>query len=119
MWVVRMGKPAGAVTFGDFVDAFVASIWKAGTKFQRIDIVFDSYILNSSKGNTRARRARTAKPIRRVIENRGVPLLKIGKTFFARKKLLCQFSFRRALLLVASEMNMKQGQTTPRLTYSL
>ena len=54
-WVVAFGKSASAVNFGDYADTFVNSIWRVGARFQRIDVVFDRYIPNSIKGNTRKR----------------------------------------------------------------
>ena len=45
-----------------------------GSRCDRIDIVFDRYRPDSIKRGTGRRRTKTCRPIRRVIENRDVPL---------------------------------------------
>ena len=51
--LVAMGKPNNAVTFGDLADTYVL---KVGSKYQRIDVVFDRYREETIKGTTRKRR---------------------------------------------------------------
>ena len=72
--VVALGKPNIAVTFGDLADIYVRAVLKIGSSYQRIDIVFDRYREESIKGGTRARRTKTPRPIRRIVEGRDVPL---------------------------------------------
>ena len=74
--LVALGKPPGAVNFGDLADIFVETILRKGSQYQRIDIVFDRYREQTIKGTTRKRRAKAARPIRRCIEGRHVPLPK-------------------------------------------
>lgn len=74
--VVALGKPDKAVTFGDLADTYVRAVLKAGSNYQRIDIVFDRYRDETIKGATRTRRTKAAQPIRRVVEGRDVPLPK-------------------------------------------
>jgi hypothetical protein len=72
--VVAIGKPPDAKTFGDLADIFTQSIFQSGTSYDRIDVIFDRYREESIKSETRLRRTKTARPIRRVIEGRDVPL---------------------------------------------
>ena len=41
--VVTVGKPSGAVPFGDVADIFVRSVQQIGLKYDRIEVVFDKY----------------------------------------------------------------------------
>ena len=81
--VVSLGKPKDSVTFGDMSDAFLRAVLQIGKFCQRIDVVFDRYWEYSIKEITRKRRSKTSKPIRRVIENRDVPLPKNWSNFMA------------------------------------
>ena len=72
--VVALGKPDGAVTFGDLADIYVKAVLTVGEKYHRIDIVFDRYRKEPTKGTTRVTRTKGACPIRRVVESRKVPL---------------------------------------------
>ncbi len=81
--VVAIGKPINAENFGDLSDVFVKSVLQTGSKYKRIDIVFDRYRDMSIKSSTRARRTKTAQPIRRVVEGRDVPLPKNWENFMA------------------------------------
>ena len=74
--VVDLGKPNAAVTFGDLADTYVKTVLKAGSEYHRIDVVFDRYRDETIKGTTRTRRSKTARPIRRLVEGRDVPLPK-------------------------------------------
>ena len=71
--VVALGKPANAKTFGDLADIYLRTVLKAGSNFQRVDIVFDRYRKETIKGATRTRRTKAARPIRRIVEGRDVP----------------------------------------------
>ncbi len=64
--VVAIGRPTTATNFGDLADVFVKSVLQTGSKYQRIDIVFDRYRNMSIKSSTRARRTKAAQPIRRI-----------------------------------------------------
>jgi len=72
--VIALGRPHGAVTFGDFADHFVTGVLQSGAPYKRIDILFDRYYDISIKAGTRKKRGCGARPIRRPIENRNVPL---------------------------------------------
>ena len=78
-----MGKPDNATTFGDLADTFVRAVLKAGANYQRIDVVFDRYRKETIKGTTRTRRTKTAQPIRRLVEDRDVPLPKSWMNFLS------------------------------------
>jgi uncharacterized protein YdcH (DUF465 family) len=60
-------------TFGDFSTVFMNAVFRYGSPFERIDLVFDRYDQQSIKAGTRTKRKRSM-PIRRVIEHRDVPL---------------------------------------------
>ena len=81
--VVSLGRPDNAVTFGDLADTYVRAVLRAGYKYQRIDIVFDRYRKETIKGGTRTRRTKLARPIRRPIESRDVPLPKNWTNFLS------------------------------------
>ena len=71
-----LGKPDAAVAFGDLADTCVKTVLKAGSGYHRIDVVFHRYRDETIKGTTRTRRSKTARPIRRLVEGRDVPLPK-------------------------------------------
>ena len=81
--VVALGKPDNAVTFGDLADIYVRAVLKAGSKYQRVDIVFDRYREETIKSPTRTRRTKAARPIRRLVEGRDVPLPKNWTNFLS------------------------------------
>ena len=72
--VAAVGKPEKAKTFGDLSDVFVNTVLSKGTAYKRVDIVFDRYREKSIKASTRTRRSRNVRAIRRIIEDRSVPL---------------------------------------------
>ena len=72
--IVALGKPSDAVTYGDLADNYVKTVLKMGSKFKRIDIVLDRYREKSIKASTRTRRCKSARPIRRIVEDRDVSL---------------------------------------------
>jgi hypothetical protein len=82
-FVMAIGKPPKAKTFGDLADAFVAPVLRSGAAFCRIDVVFDRYYDMSIKGGTRKRRGKQAAPVRREIQDRSVPLPPNWNNFMA------------------------------------
>ena len=81
--VNAVGKPADNKTFGDLADTFVTAVLKMGTSYNRIDVVFDRYKEDSIKAGTRHNRSKHAKPIRRMVEGRHVPLPSNWQNFMA------------------------------------
>ena len=81
--VVAIGKPAGAHTFGDLADVFIEHVLVSGKCFKRIDVTFDRYIDNSTKSGTRKNRSRKARPIRKIVDGRTVPLPQNWNDFLA------------------------------------
>ena len=81
--VVALGKPDGAVMFGDLADTYVKTVLKTGERYQSIYIVFDRYRKETIKGSTRTRRSKSTRPIRRVVESRNVPLPKNWPNFLS------------------------------------
>ena len=53
---------------------YVGVVLRKGVRFKRIDVVFDQYRTQSIKSGTRKKKSKFVQPIRRVIENRNVPL---------------------------------------------
>jgi hypothetical protein len=53
---------------------YVGVVLRKGVRFRRIDVVFDRYRTQSIKSGKRQKRSQSVQPIRRVIENRNVPL---------------------------------------------
>ena len=73
--VQALGKPVGAKTFGDLADAFVASVFSFfDDTCSRVDVVIDRYEKDMIKNASRITRSKGSRPIRRIIENRDVPL---------------------------------------------
>ena len=72
--LVQSFKTHGMKTFGDFADEFVSTVFRKGNAYSRIDVLFDRYRDLSIKSGTRTRRAKGKQPVRRVIENKEVPL---------------------------------------------
>ena len=70
----RARKVCMSVTFGDYADIYVQTVLTSGQNYQHIDVVFDRYRDDTIKSGTRTRRTQAARPIRRVIESRDVPL---------------------------------------------
>lgn len=81
--VIALGRPQGAVTFGDFADHFIKNVLQHGASYKRIGVLFDRYYDVSIKSGTRKKRTCRARPIRRPIENRGVPLPSRWDNFLA------------------------------------
>ena len=74
--LVALGKPDAVVTFGDLADTYEKTVLNAGSEYHIIDLVFDRYRDETIKGTTRTRCSKTARPIRRLVEGRAVPLPK-------------------------------------------
>lgn len=72
--VMALGMPQEVVTFGDFADLFVKTVLLMGSRSSRIDVTFDRYEIVSIKSGTRKKRSEGTRSIRRVIENRSVPV---------------------------------------------
>lgn len=72
--LVQSFKTHGMKTFGDFADEFDSTVFRKGNAYSRIDVLFDRYRDLSIKSGTRTRRAKGKQPVRRVIENKEVPL---------------------------------------------
>ena len=82
-------------------DAYTQAVLQKGKNCLRIDIVFDRYRELSIKSHTRHKRSKTCHPIRRVIENRNVPLPNNWSNFLAlqeNKIDLCWFLWEQILL---------------------
>jgi len=74
---------SGAQTFGDFADSFQTAALQAGSCCQQIHVIFDQYREDSIQSGTRERRAKSTRPIRRVIEDDSFPLPHIWPNFLA------------------------------------
>lgn len=81
--VVSLGKPAGITNFGELADAFVKLVMHMGRCFDRIDVTFDRYRDTSIKADTRMKRSKHARLIRRVVEDGSVPVPHNWKDFLA------------------------------------
>lgn len=81
--VVALGRPTEAKTFGDFANIFTQTVLKAGSSFDRVDVVFDRYREQSIKASTREKRTKTCQPIRRLVEGPDVPLPANWNNFLA------------------------------------
>ena len=81
--VAAVGKPADAQTFGAYADRFQDAVLGADSRYQQIHVLFDRYEKSSIKAGTRERRTRTIRPVRRVIENKNVPLPNSWSNFLA------------------------------------
>ncbi|KAJ8893112.1 hypothetical protein PR048_005695 [Dryococelus australis] len=74
--VVALGKPENALIFGNLADMYIMTVLKVCYRYQRIDVVFDRYREETIKSTTRKRCIKSTRPIRRLIEDRDVPLPK-------------------------------------------
>ena len=82
--VAAIGKPETAKSFGEYADCFVSAVLRKGSGCSRIDVVFDRYRKHSIKASTRTRRTKKmARPVRRIIEGRNVPLPQKWQSFLA------------------------------------
>jgi len=82
--VAAFGKPEKAKTLDGFADCYVDTVLRKGSEYQRIDVFFDHYRRHSIKATTRSQRSKnTARPVRRGIEGREVPLPMKWEAFLA------------------------------------
>lgn len=72
--LVQSFKTHGMKTFGDFADEFDSTVFRKGNAYSKIDVLFDRYRDLSIKPGTRTRRAKGKQSVKRVIENKEVPL---------------------------------------------
>ena len=84
--MMALGKPDAAITFGDYADQFVGHVLKTANGFDRVDVVFDRYQEFSIKTGTRVKRTKKLRPIRRLIENKDVPLPKQWPDYMASEE---------------------------------
>ena len=54
--VATIGRPPRAQTFGDFADGFLSAVLEAGSRCQRIQVIFDRHREDFIKSGTRKRR---------------------------------------------------------------
>ena len=90
--VFSIGKAENCSTFGHLADKFIESVMWQGRSYGRIDVVFDRYRVNSIKENTRSRRTKNLKPIRKLIEHRDVPLPQNWSNFLASPENKAEYS---------------------------
>ena len=81
--LAAIGKPQGIATFGDLSNSFRATVILAARSYDRVDVLFDRYKDISIKSGTRKQRSKGTRPVRRVIENRNVPLPNDWRNFLA------------------------------------
>ena len=81
--MATIGKPSDALTFGDYGEAFQTAVLKAGSRYDQIHVLFDSYERSSIKAGTRERRTKATRPVRRVIKNENVPVPNNWSNFLA------------------------------------
>ena len=82
--VAAIGKTEKAKTLGGFVDCCVDAVLRKGSGYQRIDVFFDHYRRHPIKAATRSQHPKnTARPVRRGIEGREVPLPMKWQAFLA------------------------------------
>ncbi|XP_052128446.1 uncharacterized protein LOC127750548 [Frankliniella occidentalis] len=81
--IMSIGKPQHAQTFGDLANAVTSRIKNMSAHYQRVDIVFDRYNQLSIKAGTRQKRTASARPIRKAITSRAVPLPKSWSNYVA------------------------------------
>ena len=79
--VVTVGKRDAAVTCGDLAETYMKTMRIAGSEYHRIDVVFGRYRDETFKSTTINRRRTAARPIRRLVESRDVPLPKNWSIF--------------------------------------
>ena len=104
--LVQSMKTHGMKTFGDFADEFVSTVVRKGAMYSRVDVLFDRYREQSIKSGTRSRRAKGQQPVRRVIENKDVPLPNNFSAFLSlndNKKDLAAFLSEQIILHAPTE----------------
>ncbi|KAG1647324.1 Down syndrome cell adhesion molecule-like protein 1 [Nymphon striatum] len=109
--IMSLGKPADVNTFGEYADVVVKYVLKQGEAYNRIDVTFDRYNDLSIKGDTRVKRTKKSRPIRRLIEDDDVPLPNKWTDFMAstdNKGDLCLY-LSNALATAPSEKTIVVG----------
>lgn len=99
-FVLSLGRPHQAETFGDYADCFIKRILSNGYKYREVHVVFDRYVSQSVKAGTRKKRAKGFAPVRRDITDSNVPLPKNWSSFLflsENKADLCRFLSDRIL----------------------
>lgn len=81
--VMALGKPPDTTTFGDYANKFTDTVLKMGAKYQRVDVVFDRYLVESIKTGTRVKRKQRQRPVHCEIKNESVPLPADWSSFMA------------------------------------
>ena len=79
--VAAIEKPARPTTFGNLADVFAENVLVSGIFFRRIDVTSNRYIDNSTK--SRIRKNRSRKAIRKIVDDRTVPLPQNWNEFIA------------------------------------
>ena len=72
--VAAIGRPSGAQAFGDFADGFLSAVLEAGSRCQRIHVIFDRHREDFTKSGTRKGRTKSTNPTRRIIEDGSGPV---------------------------------------------
>ncbi|CAG9825834.1 unnamed protein product [Phaedon cochleariae] len=80
-FVLSLGRPNQAETFGDYAACFIKRILYYGYKYKEVHVVFDRYRAQSVKVGTRKKTAKGYAPVRRDIEDCNVPLPKNWSNF--------------------------------------
>ncbi|KAG1701285.1 SH3 and multiple ankyrin repeat domains protein 1 [Nymphon striatum] len=109
--IMSLGKPAYVNTFGEYADVVVKYVLKQREAYNRIDVTFDRYNDLSIKGDTRVKRTKKSRPIRRLIEDDDVPLPNKWTDFMAstdNKGDLCLY-LSNALATAPSEKTIIVG----------
>ncbi|KAG1682470.1 Retinal homeobox protein Rx1 [Nymphon striatum] len=109
--IMSLGKPADVNTLGEYADVVVKYVLKQGEAYNRIDVTFDRYNDLSIKGDTRVKRTKKSRPIRRLIEDDDVPLPNKWTDFMAstdNKGDLCLY-LSNALATAPSEKTIVVG----------
>ena len=110
--VLLLRKPDNAQTFGNLTGIYISTIQKVCSRYQWID-VFDRYREETIKCTTRTSDKKAARPIRRIIGGRDVPLRRNWNNFLylaGNKADLSNFQMTKKLwLLEGSRMNVGLG----------
>jgi len=104
--IMSLGKPSDVNTFGEYADVVLKYIFKQGEAYDRIDVTFDRYRDLSIKADTRVKRTKKSRPIRRLIEDKDVPLPNKWTDFLAstdNKRDLCLFLSNALIATAPSE----------------
>ena len=81
--IFALGKPAETMTSGDLADVFVQNAIVSSKFYSRIDVTYDRYMDNSIKAGTCKNQSKKSRPIRKVVDDRAVPLPQNWNDFLA------------------------------------